>query len=104
MTKAERIYNKTKYECRKSIKAWGYRVNPDGNSIGFNSVFDEDEGTVLCTRTLNDMDKLLAADRRRIDFDKRHGFWQEEQDALKEQTLNMVDTTIRNARERLANW
>lgn len=103
MTKAERIYNDTKMECRQHIRAWGYMTNPDGTACGFNRpAYGDDEH--ICTRTLNDLDKLLAADRRRIDFDKRHGFWNEEKDTLKEQTLNMVETTLRNARRALAEW
>lgn len=102
-TKAERIYRKTRYECKKSIQTWGYRINPDGNSIGFNTVFNEDEGAI-CTRTLNEMDKQLARDRKTLELDRRLGIGDEERNTLTEQTLNMVETTIRNAREQLANW
>lgn len=102
-TKAERIYNITRYQCKKSIQAWGYRVNPDGKSVGFNSVFSEGEGS-LSTRTLNDIEKWLARDRKTLELDRRLGIGDEERNTLTEQTLNMVETTIRNAREQLANW
>lgn len=102
MTKAERIYNDTKLECRYHIRTWGYMTNPDGTACGFNRpAYGDNEH--ICTRTLNALEKLLAADRRRIDFDKRHGFFNAEKDTLNEQTLNMVETTIRNARRALVD-
>ena len=100
MTKAERIYEETRLQCRRSIKTWGYRVNPDGRSVGFNSVFNEGIGTIS-TRTLNDMEKLLNRDRNRINFDRRYGFGTDAGNTQKEQICNMIESTIQNARESL---
>ena len=103
MTKAEMIFDKTRYACKKSIQDFGYRVNPNGRSVGFNTVFNDGIGCI-CTRTLNDMDKILSSKRKMLDLDRRLGIGTDESNLLKEQTYNMIESTILNAREALANW
>lgn len=97
MTKAQKIFNTTRFECKKSIDVWGYEVNPNGKAVGFNRVITEE---AVCTRTLNELDKMLARARKDVEIDVKLGVWTEERAEKERQILNMVETTIDNTRAR----
>lgn len=41
MTKAEKIFKDTYYECRKHIRDWGIERNPDGRPVAYGSLITE---------------------------------------------------------------
>ena len=100
MTKAERIFSTTRFECKKHLDAWGYEVNPDGSAVGFNFVTTDE---VVCVRTLNDMDKQLIRLRREYEIAKKYGVITEAECEYKNQILDMVESTIKNTRKTLAS-
>ena len=92
MTKAERIYKATRFECKKHIEVWGYEEN-----VGFNTVKYDDNETV-CKRTLNDMKYYLERARKNLAIDIKLGVLTNEQAQLEEKILNMVEKTIENTK------
>lgn len=101
MTKAERIYEATRRECSRHIVIWGYQTNPDGSAIGYSGLICKDSESV-CTRTLNDVEKILIKERRRADNCRRLGILNDERYEKETHVMNMVETTIRNNRKALA--
>ena len=95
MTKAEKIFKATRYECTKHIEVWGYEVNPNGKAVGFNRVITEE---AVYTRTLNELDKMLARAKKDIERYVKLGIFTEERAEKERQILNMVETTIENTR------
>lgn len=100
MTKAERIYQATRSECRKHIENWGYKTNPDGSAIGFCSVICGDNESI-CTRTLNEVERILTNKRKAEELFFRAGIHDAERTETENQIFNMIETTIRNNRESL---
>lgn len=92
MTKAERIYDNTRFECKMHIEAWGYEEN-----VGFNTVIYNDNETV-CKRTLNEIRKHLERARKNLAIDIKLNILTSEQATLEEQVLNMVEKTIENTK------
>lgn len=92
MTKAERIFEDTRFECRQHIKVWGYEEN-----VGFNTVIYNDNECV-CVRTLNDVKKRLERARKYLAMDTKLGILTSETARLEEETLNMVEKTIENTK------
>ena len=90
MTKAGRIYNKTRFECKQHIKAWGYE-----ESVGFSTVIYDDDETV-CKRTLNEMTALLERAKKMLKIDVKLGVISREEAILEAQVLKMVEKTIEN--------
>ena len=90
MTKAERIYNKTRLECKKHIEAWGYE-----QGSGFNTVIYSDEDTV-CKRTLNDIAVCLERAKKNLAIDIKLGILTAKEAEFEAQVLSMVENTIKN--------
>lgn len=101
MTKAEKMFNANRYECKKHIEAWGYETNENGKAIGFNTIATNDSDT-FCTRTLNDIMKLVEADRRNNDRALKYGVIDKSKYDLRMQVLNMVESTVENSRKAIA--
>lgn len=97
MTKAQKIFNSTRFECKKSIDVWGYEVNPNGKAVGFNRVITEE---AVCTRTLNELDKILARARKDVELDMKLGIFTTEKAEKERNILNMVESTIENTKRR----
>lgn len=72
VTKAERIFNSTWYECLDHAKSWGREYNPDGRAIGYGSLVTEE---VVCTRTLNDVQKCIDRRKRELDLNEKYGMY-----------------------------
>ena len=100
MTKAERIYNTTRYECKRYIEDCGYKTNPDGSSIGYGSVISKDDESI-CTRTLNEIEKILSKKRKLEEQFFKTGIHDSDRHEKETQILNMIETTIRNNRAAL---
>ena len=95
MTKAERIYNATRFECKKHIDAWGYEINPNGKSVGFTSLICRDDERV-CKRTVNAVSAILASERKINEMDLRLNIISENEFEKTEQIFNMIESTIEN--------
>lgn len=100
MTKAERIFNATRQECRKHIETWGYEVNPSGAACGFSGLIYKDTECVYL-RTVNAVAKLLAIKRGFVEIDLKLGVITAEKAEKETQILNMVETTLNNSRENI---
>ena len=103
MTKAERIFMATRHECMAHILDWGYKLDQNGKAIGFNSVFYNDD-EFICTRTLNDLEKILASRRKMADRHFKYGSYDAARYELETQILNTVESTIRNNRASLEKF
>ena len=101
MTKAERIFKNTRWECKKHIEAWGYETNPNGKSVGFTSLICDDNERI-CKRTVNAVSAILASERKRNELNLRYDIITEDKFRKTEQILNMVDSTIENTIKSIA--
>lgn len=95
MTKAERIFKDTRYDCWVHVKNWGY----DGS--GFNSLSDRKDEAV-CTRTLNDIERIWDREVRRVRTSYRLGVIDKDTAMLDADVLKMVKVTIDNERKKLS--
>lgn len=98
MTKAERLFAETRYECKTYLNNWGYKLNEDGTPISYARVGSTDDDYV-CTRTLNEMMKLLEKGRKHIERCKEHGIYDDDKYEFETQLHNMIEATIRNHRK-----
>lgn len=103
MTKAEKIFANTRFACVRHIRDWGYQENPNGSAVGFNFVHNDGIGTV-CIRTLNDMSKLLASRRSSSRISLKLGVINNDEYETESRVLNMVESTIANSRQVLADF
>ena len=103
MTKAERIFYDTFCECKRYIRDWGYKENPDGSAVGYNTVIYGDNETV-CTRTMNDIEKCIERMRKHYNQSLKFGVLDDDRYMLNIQALNMVHATVRNNRESIKRF
>ena len=89
MTKAQRIFSETRFDCKEHISHWGF----DG--IGFNRLsYRNDES--ICTRTLNAVERELKRAEKNLCLDRELGVGTEEKNSLEEKILKMVRVTLEN--------
>lgn len=91
MTKAERIYRNTHIDCIAYINYWGFE------GLGFSGLTAKDDERI-CTRTLNEVERLLAKDIERCYRFKELGIIDEKRFAEKMEEYSMVGLTLANAR------
>lgn len=92
-TKAERIFEATRWECKKHYEHWGLERNPDGQAVGFNGLITDDES--VCTRTFNAVQKFIDQRvRLRKEFQEVLGT----DESAELEVLEMVQATLNNAR------
>ena len=96
MTKAERIFQDTRIACKKHIKDWGIKYNPDGHAAGFSRLV-MNENDFSCTRTVNTVQKVLEGAKKSLELDKYFGIDTKEKEII----LDMVESTINNERKAL---
>lgn len=96
MTKAERLFNKNYYECKKHIKVWGFE------GVGFN-VLECDENDLLPTRTLNAIQKLIDKQWKHFEMCKKLNISINDLE-LKKQALEMLQITLSNQRKVNEEW
>lgn len=99
MTKAQEIFQATRFECGKSMKAWGYEVNPDGRAVGFNFVCTD---KAVSTRTLNNMENILRSERTTLGLSLKYGVIDESKFDFRNKELDMVESTIHNTRKAIS--
>lgn len=100
-TKAQRIYRATRYECGKHIEHWGVERNSNGKMVGFNRMATEE---VAYPRTLTEIEKELNRERYNIEASVRYGIRTTEEAEKRLLVLEMVQSTIDNAREGWKNF
>ena len=96
MTKAERIYKDTRWECMRHIENFGLGRDENGKIIGFNSVALKDNESIS-TRTINDLRKCLEADRKQIMRWLTMGLINGDEYAKRLEVAAMVEQTINNS-------
>lgn len=89
MTKAERIYQSTRWECKKHVETWGRKEN-DG---GFNGLITEE---ITSTRTTNQIQKLIENGRRLAKIDLKLNIFNKEEYDSEMKILDMVQDTLNN--------
>lgn len=95
-TKAQKIFDDTRYICRRHLNSWGAEYNPDGSVVGFNSM--EYTGT-MSTRTFNDVQHVIDSNRKSFEtFSKIRNQTPEEIKAHDE-LLGMIQSTLNNQRK-----
>lgn len=87
MTKAERIYRATKFECKKHIKVWGYE------EVGFNRMHTE-ELIHACTK--KEIKKLIERDYKDVIIDLELNVISEEEAKMEVKSIKMVELTLAN--------
>lgn len=103
MTKAERIFTATRYECKKHIEDWGYQINPNGTAVGYNGLTYKDNETISM-RTINAVAALLASKRKYLVLDQKLGVITAEQTEKETQILNMVESTLNSSRKSIEDF
>jgi hypothetical protein len=89
MTKAKRIYNDTKAECKKHIESNGYKNN------GFHTLITQE---AVSTRTINDIRKLLRKEMEFLLMDKRLNVVDDDYFESELNILKMINKTLKNAK------
>ena len=103
MTKAERIFKDTYTECRIYTKQWGFKYNPDGRPVGFDSVMSKDAESV-CIRTLNDIQRHIDRERKNIERNKKLGVYTKERLEFLSFALEMTQVTADNNRKSIREF
>lgn len=99
MTKAERIFNETRWNCRKHILDW-----PDETEIiGYSGVFYKENETISM-RTINSIRKILESKKHSIEIDRKLGISTTDKLNLEEKILRMVEATINNSEQTINEW
>ena len=88
MTKAERIFNDTYTECRQIVKRHGYEAY---SRLSHLVMKDTEHG---CTRTFNEIAKLIASERRSIVLDRQLDVINDEHAEMLTNALNMAENTL----------
>lgn len=96
MTKAERLFKKNYFACKRHIEFWGFK------GIGFGTL-ECDENDLLPTRTLNDIQKQIDKQRKHLEMCRKLNVGIDEIE-LKEQALEMVQITLDNQRRVNEEW
>ena len=101
MTKAERIFRDTYFECRRHVRNWGIERNPDGRPVAYGSLITEE---VVSIRTCNAVQKFIDAEKRRLDMNDRYGVGTEESQRFQRQALEMTQATLENQVKRIRDF
>lgn len=93
MTKAERIFKDTYFECRRHIKVHGIERNSDGRPVAYGSLITED---AVCIRTCNAVQKEIDKESHRLDMNDRLGIGTSESQKFQRLALEMTQATLDN--------
>lgn len=96
MTKAEKIFAATRWDCKKHIKDWGFEEN-----VGFNGLSTEE---VISIRTCNAIQKILDSKYNGLRIDRKLGISSEEKLIEEENVLKMVQATLNNTRKSIIQF
>ena len=103
MTKAERIFKDTYFECRKHVKTWGVERNPDGRPVAFGSLITKDTESATI-RTCNAVQKLINSEARRLDMNDRYGVGTPESQKMQRDALEMTQATLDNLIKKIRDF
>lgn len=94
MTKAERIFNKTKYDCKKHLEVWGKELNPDGKPVGFTCLSLNNEP--ISIRTCNAVQKLINSEKGFCEIDLKLGLINQDKYNNNMYIIDMLQVTLDN--------
>lgn len=92
ITKAEKIFKDTKYECKKHIDAWGIEESDGGDYTLATEL-------CLCTRTLNAVQRELDKWKSDIVKWEELGFRNNEETIRNKAVADRIQKTINNHRK-----
>ena len=95
MTKAERIFRNTLYECISHIRIWGLEYNPDGSVVSFNGLIGAYNESIP-TRTCNDVRKQINSEKKRIELVVKYKVRTPEEMQYRVDALKMVEAAVDN--------
>ncbi len=100
MTKAERIFNQTRYETLRHIEQWGYDNAIDGGWGGgwITVTVDCPDGELIHKRTHNALAKLLEAKADHIRRCSQFNLWTTDKLDLELKIFQMMCKTHNNTR------
>jgi len=93
MTKAEKIFKDTYFECMKHIRDWGLEYNENGTPIGYTGLITQE---TVSTRTCNAVRKEAEKESKRLDMNEKYEIRTAEQQKDRREALKMVEQTIKN--------
>lgn len=94
--KAMRVFDETIRMCRYNVKTFGLELNANGKAVGFSSVIT---GEHVCVRTLNEMKRISKEKRNYWASCLKHGIVRTDEYDFEIKVLDMMDSTIENARD-----
>jgi hypothetical protein len=103
MTKAERIFKETRWECKQHIQTWGYKENPNGKAVGICGLITGNDG-FTSTRTHNAIQNIIDIRRDGLKHDMELGIITHPRFNDEMMVLNMVQSTLDNEIERYKKW
>lgn len=98
MTKAERIFQNTRFECKKHIETWGYESNSGFTGL----IYKENES--ISQRTINRIRQILKSKKDGLRLDEKLGILSPEKRERESQILDMVEKTLNNSEKALNDW
>ncbi|MEG1083997.1 MAG: hypothetical protein RSE04_06105 [Hydrogenoanaerobacterium sp.] len=87
----------------KHIETWGYEINPNGKSVGFNGLICNDKD-IIYIRTINAVALQLERARREVALFLKYDTINTEEAEKRNQVLNMVESTLNNNRKNLEDF
>lgn len=103
MTKAERIFQATRFECLRYVDNGMYQENENGTAVGFNGLLCKDTESVSM-RTINAVSKILESKKRGLEIDIKLGVLHLEKVRRERKILRMVESTLNNNRRSIENF
>ena len=95
MTKAERIFKATYFECRTHVKNWGIGRNTNGRPVGYETLITKDDESVSI-RTCNAVQKFIESEKRRLERNGKFGVGTPESQECNKFALEMTQATLNN--------
>lgn len=93
MTKAERIFNKTRFECKLLFLSHGVQYNPNGKPVSYNGLIYE-EGEVVYIRTCNAVQRIIDSKKKIAQLDLKLGVINENTYEKEMYILDMVQVAL----------
>lgn len=103
VTKAQRIFQDTRFDCLQHLKTWGYEVNKNGSAVGFNRLTYKDNESISI-RTINAVSQILERAKRTLTIDIKLGILNEEKATQERNVLNMVESCLNNNRKSIIDF
>lgn len=103
MTKAERIYKDTRYDCLRYVDDGFYQENENGSAVGFNGLSCKDD-ELISIRTINDVSRFLESAKSTLRIDIKLNVITPDKAERERKILKMVEATLNNNRKSIENF